>query len=42
MRIKVGVMGSAASDSARLDTGNTLVAKAEQLAQRLPRKMSCF
>ena len=33
MRIKVGVMGSAASESARLETGNTLVAKAERLAK---------
>ena len=33
MRIKIGVMGSAASESARLETGNTLVAKAERLAQ---------
>jgi uncharacterized protein (TIGR00725 family) len=35
MRIKVGVMGSAASESARLETGNTLVAKAERLAQAI-------
>jgi len=33
MRIKVGVMGSAAPDSARLDTGKALVEKAEQLGQ---------
>ena len=33
MKIKVGVMGSAASESARLETGNTLVDKAERLAQ---------
>ncbi len=33
MKIKVGVMGSAASDSARLETGNTLVHKAERLAR---------
>jgi len=33
MRIKVGVMGSAASESARLETGNTLVEKAERLAR---------
>src|SRR5690349_24394125 len=38
MRIKVGVMGSAASESARLDTGNTLVAKAEQLARAIAAK----
>jgi len=35
MRIKVGVMGSAASESARLDTGNTLVTKAEGLARAI-------
>lgn len=34
-RIKVGVMGSAASDSARLETGNTLVEKAERLAKAI-------
>src|SRR5689334_12320552 len=33
MKTKVGVMGSAASDSARLDKGNTLVDKAERLAR---------
>src|SRR5215216_1040389 len=33
MRIKIGVMGSAASESARLETGNTLVEKAERLAR---------
>src|SRR5215212_5229574 len=33
MKIRVGVMGSAASDSARLETGNTLVDKAERLAR---------
>src|SRR5215216_1340869 len=38
MRIKVGVMGSAASESARLETGNTLVAKAERLAQVIAAK----
>lgn len=38
MRIKVGVMGSAATDSARLDTGNTRVAKAESLGGSLPRR----
>ena len=35
MRIKVGVMGSAAPDSARLDTGKALVEKAEQLARAI-------
>lgn len=38
MRIKIGVMGSAASESARLETGNTLVAKAERLAQAIAAK----
>ena len=38
MRIKVGVMGSAASESARLDTGNTLVTKAERLAEAIAAK----
>ena len=33
MRIKVGVMGSAAPESTRLETGSTLVEKAERLAQ---------
>src|SRR5678816_2951687 len=33
MKIRVGVMGSAASESARLETGNTLVDKAERLAR---------
>src|SRR5262249_22194038 len=32
MKIKVGVMGSAAPDSARLDTGRLVVEKAERLA----------
>src|SRR5678816_3576344 len=32
MKTKVGVMGSAAAESARLETGNTLVDKAERLA----------
>lgn len=32
MRIKVGVMGSAAPESSRLETGSTLVEKAERLA----------
>lgn len=35
MRTKVGVMGSAAPDSARLDAGRVLVEKAEQLAQAI-------
>ena len=38
MRIKIGVMGSAAPDSARLETGNTLVAKAERLARAIAAK----
>jgi uncharacterized protein (TIGR00725 family) len=38
MRIKLGVMGSAASESARLETGNTLVAKAERLARVIATK----
>src|SRR5512145_2982451 len=38
MKIKVGVMGSAASDSARLETGSTLVEKAERLAQAIAGK----
>ena len=38
MRIKVGVMGSAASESARLDAGNTLVTKAEALARAIAAK----
>ena len=33
MKIRIGVMGSAASDSARLETGSTLVEKAERLAR---------
>jgi uncharacterized protein (TIGR00725 family) len=35
MRIKVGVMGSAAPDSARLDTGRVVVEKAERLARAI-------
>lgn len=35
MRIKVGVMGSAAPDSARLDTGRLVVEKAERLAKAI-------
>ena len=38
MRIKIGVMGSAASESARLETGNTLVDKAERLARAIASK----
>ena len=38
MRVKIGVMGSAATDSARLETGNTRVAKAERLAQVIAAK----
>lgn len=38
MQIKLGVMGSAASESARLDTGNTLVTKAENLARVIAAK----
>jgi uncharacterized protein (TIGR00725 family) len=33
MKTRVGVMGSAAPESARLETGNTLVDKAERLAR---------
>src|SRR5215210_9076872 len=33
MRIKIGVMGSAAPDSTRLETGSALVEKAEQLGR---------
>jgi uncharacterized protein (TIGR00725 family) len=35
MRIKVGVMGSAAPDSAKLDTGRLVVEKAERLARSI-------
>ena len=35
MRIKVGVMGSAAPDSAKLDTGRVVVEKAERLAKAI-------
>lgn len=38
MKTKIGVMGSAASDSARLETGNTLVDKAETLARAIAAK----
>ena len=36
--VKIGVMGSAASESARLETGNTLVEKAERLARVIAAK----
>ncbi len=36
--VKIGVMGSAASESARLETGNTLVEKAERLARVIATK----
>lgn len=38
MRTKVGVMGSAAPDSARLESGKVLVEKAEQLAQAIAKR----
>ncbi|HJP95549.1 MAG TPA: hypothetical protein VJ875_26610 [Pyrinomonadaceae bacterium] len=38
MRVKIGVMGSAAPDSARLETGSKLVEKAEQLARVIAAK----
>ena len=38
MKTKVGVMGSAASVSARLESGNALIAKAERLAQAISTK----
>lgn len=38
MRTKVGVMGSAAPDSTRLDAGKALVEKAEQLAQAIAKR----
>ena len=38
MRTKIGVMGSAAPESSRLETGSTLVAKAERLAQVIAEK----
>jgi uncharacterized protein (TIGR00725 family) len=38
MKTKVGVMGSAASVSARLESGNALIAKAERLAQAIASK----
>src|SRR5215211_2600634 len=38
MRTKIGVMGSAAPDSARLDAGTGLVEKAEQLARVIAKR----
>lgn len=38
MLIKIGVMGSAAPDSARLDTGRLVVEKAERLARAIARR----
>lgn len=38
MRTKVGVMGSAAPESSRLETGSTLVEKAERLARAIAGK----
>jgi uncharacterized protein (TIGR00725 family) len=38
MRTKVGVMGSAAPDSTRLDTGSGLVEKAESLAVAIAKR----
>ena len=38
MRIKVGVMGSAAPESSRLETGSTRVEKAEQLGSAIAKK----
>ena len=38
MRIKVGVMGSAAPESSRLETGSTRVEKAEQLGRAIAAK----
>lgn len=38
MRTKIGVMGSAAPDSARLDSGRVLVEKAEQLAVAIAKR----
>ena len=38
MRTKVGVMGSAAPDSARLESGKVLVEKAEQLAYAIAKR----
>ena len=38
MRTKIGVMGSAAPDSARLETGKALVEKAEQLGEAIAKR----
>ena len=38
MRTQIGVMGSAAPDSARLDSGRVLVEKAEQLGQAIAKR----
>src|SRR5919206_1761426 len=38
MRVKIGVMGSAAPESTRLETGSKLVEKAEQLARAIAAK----
>jgi len=38
MRIKIGVMGSAAPESSRLETGSTLVEKAERLGNAIAAK----
>src|ERR1043165_8952940 len=38
MRTRIGVMGSAAPDSARLDTGKALVEKADQLGQAIAQR----
>src|SRR6185503_3771057 len=38
MRTKIGVMGSAAPDSTRLDAGKALVEKAEQLARAIAKR----
>jgi len=38
MRTKIGVMGSAAPDSARLDTGKGIVEKAEHLARAIAKR----
>ena len=38
MRIKVGIMGSAAPESSRLETGSTLVEKAERLGKAIAGK----
>jgi uncharacterized protein (TIGR00725 family) len=38
MRTKIGVMGSAAPDSARLETGKAVVEKAEQLGEAIAKR----